>query len=78
MISSFFKEKGLVRQQLDSFNEFVSNSIQEIIDENPGASNGTIHPLSPIMEILIFAREALSHLLKGYCYPCMRSTKLRN
>lgn len=28
VISSFFEEKGLVRQQLDSFNEFVSNTIQ--------------------------------------------------
>lgn len=28
VISSFFEEKGLVRQQLDSFNEFVSNTMQ--------------------------------------------------
>lgn len=33
-ISSFFEEKGLVRQQLDSFNEFIENSMQEIVDEN--------------------------------------------
>jgi DNA-directed RNA polymerase II subunit RPB2 len=33
VITSFFEEKGLVRQQLDSFNEFVSNTMQEIIDE---------------------------------------------
>ncbi|KAF5833422.1 RNA polymerase II second largest subunit [Dunaliella salina] len=33
VISAFFEEKGLVRQQLDSFNEFVSNTMQEIIDE---------------------------------------------
>ena len=36
VITSFFTEKGLVRQQLDSFNEFVSNTMQEVIDENPG------------------------------------------
>ncbi len=35
VISAFFEEKGLVRQQLDSFNEFVSNTMQEIIDESP-------------------------------------------
>ncbi|KAG1677370.1 hypothetical protein FOA52_010749 [Chlamydomonas sp. UWO 241] len=35
VISAFFEEKGLVRQQLDSFNEFVSNTMQEIIDEMP-------------------------------------------
>jgi hypothetical protein len=33
--SAFFDEKGLVRQQLDSFNEFVTNTVQEIVDEAP-------------------------------------------
>lgn len=33
VISSYFEERGLVRQQLDSFNEFVSSSMQEIVDE---------------------------------------------
>lgn len=35
VVSAFFEEKGLVRQQLDSFNEFVSNTIQEVVDESP-------------------------------------------
>ncbi|KAJ8090504.1 DNA-dependent RNA polymerase II [Marasmius tenuissimus] len=34
VISSFFEQKGLVRQQLDSFNEFVQNTMQELVDEN--------------------------------------------
>lgn len=34
VISTFFEEKGLVRQQLDSFNEFIENTMQEIVDEN--------------------------------------------
>ena len=33
MINSFFADKGLVRQQLESFNEFVENSMQEIVEE---------------------------------------------
>lgn len=41
VIDSFFGEKddgknkkgGLVRQQLESFNEFVENTMQEIVDE---------------------------------------------
>lgn len=33
VISSFFEEKGLVRQQLDSFDEFVHHTMQELIDE---------------------------------------------
>ena len=33
VIDSFFEDKGLVRQQLESFNEFIENSMQEIVDE---------------------------------------------
>jgi DNA-directed RNA polymerase beta subunit len=32
VISSFFEQKGLVRQQLDSFDEFVQNTMQELVD----------------------------------------------
>jgi DNA-directed RNA polymerase II subunit RPB2 len=34
VISSFFEQKGLVRQQLDSFDEFVQNTMQELVDES--------------------------------------------
>jgi len=34
VVSCFFAEKGLVRQQLDSFDEFVQNTMQELVDEN--------------------------------------------
>jgi DNA-directed RNA polymerase II subunit RPB2 len=34
VINSFFAEKGLVRQQLDSFDEFIQNTMQELVDEN--------------------------------------------
>jgi len=34
VISSFFESKGLVSQQLDSFDEFVSTSMQDLINEN--------------------------------------------
>jgi len=30
---AFFKEKGLVRQHLDSYNEFVEHGLQKVIDE---------------------------------------------
>ena len=35
VISSYFDEKGLVRQQLDSFDDFIQISIQRIIEETP-------------------------------------------
>ena len=34
VITSFFDEKGLVGQQLESFNEFLQNTIQEIVDDD--------------------------------------------
>jgi len=33
LLEAFFKEKGLVRQHLDSYNEFVEYGLQQIIDE---------------------------------------------
>ncbi len=34
VITSYFDEKGLVRQQLDSYDEFITNSIHEIVEES--------------------------------------------
>ncbi|WJX29898.1 DNA-dependent RNA polymerase II [Trifolium repens] len=34
VISSYFETKALVRQQLDSFDEFIQNTMQEIVDES--------------------------------------------
>lgn len=33
VIDKYFKEKGLVGQQIDSFDEFVINTIQELIED---------------------------------------------
>jgi len=33
VIDRYFEEKGLVRQQIDSFDEFITNTIQELIDD---------------------------------------------
>ncbi|KAK7204251.1 hypothetical protein BZA70DRAFT_280340 [Myxozyma melibiosi] len=35
VISSFFNEKGLVSQQLESFDEFIQTTIQELVIEEP-------------------------------------------
>jgi DNA-directed RNA polymerase II subunit RPB2 len=34
IIRSYFEEKGLVRQQLDSFNDFIRMTLQELVDES--------------------------------------------
>ncbi|MCS7095956.1 MAG: DNA-directed RNA polymerase subunit B [Candidatus Bathyarchaeota archaeon] len=33
LLKAFFKEKALVRQHLDSYNEFIDHGLQEIVDE---------------------------------------------
>ena len=33
LLNGFFKDKGLVRQHLDSYNEFIDKGLQEVIDE---------------------------------------------
>ncbi|MHA1651732.1 MAG: DNA-directed RNA polymerase subunit B [Candidatus Helarchaeota archaeon] len=33
LMDAFFKEKGLVRQHLDSYNVFIEKTIQEVVDE---------------------------------------------
>ena len=35
VISTYFEEKGLVRQQLDSFDEFIQLNVQRIVEETP-------------------------------------------
>ncbi|KAG8286738.1 DNA-directed RNA polymerase II subunit RPB2 [Homalodisca vitripennis] len=35
VISAYFEEKGLVRQQLDSFDEFIQMSVQRIVEDSP-------------------------------------------
>lgn len=35
VINSYFDEKGLVRQQLDSFDEFIQMSVQRIVEDSP-------------------------------------------
>ncbi|TRO47477.1 DNA-directed RNA polymerase subunit B'', partial [Candidatus Bathyarchaeota archaeon] len=36
VMKTFFKEEGLVKQHLDSYNDFVQNTLQHIIDEIQG------------------------------------------
>ena len=33
VIDNYFEEKGLVGQQIDSFDEFLQNTIQELVDD---------------------------------------------
>ena len=35
VISAYFDEKGLVRQQLDSFDEFIQMNVQRIVEDAP-------------------------------------------
>ena len=35
VIKAYFDEKGLVRQQLDSFDQFITNTVTEVVEETP-------------------------------------------
>lgn len=65
VISAYFEEKGLVRQQLDSFDEFIQNTMQEIVDESadieirPESQHNPGHQ-SDFAEVRLFL-EKLSH-----------------
>lgn len=58
VISAYFEEKGLVRQQLDSFDEFIQNTMQEIVDESsdieirPESQHNPGHHQSDFAEVL--------------------------
>lgn len=53
VISAYFEEKGLVRQQLDSFDEFIQNTMQELVDDT-----GDIR-VTPELQHLVGYDEAL-------------------
>lgn len=63
VINAYFDDKGLVRQQLDSFDEFIQMSVQSIVAESPAIelqaeaqhTSGEIeNPVSLIRYILTF------------------------
>lgn len=77
VINAYFDEKGLVRQQLDSFDEFIQMSVQRIVEDSPAidlqaeaqhTSGELENPVSLICEIsrfLFFLQKVFfcSHVL---------------
>ena len=70
VISAYFEEKGLVRQQLDSFDEFIQNTMQEIVDESadieirPESQHNPGHQ-SDFAEVRLFPEK----LSRGLIFP---------
>ena len=50
VITSYFHEMGLVRQQLDSFDEFIQNTMQEIVDEHQDIEVAPVSQYDPTRE----------------------------
>lgn len=50
VISSYFDEKGLVRQQLDSFDEFIQMSVQRIVEDS-AIIELQVGPVSAVYEL---------------------------
>jgi DNA-directed RNA polymerase beta subunit len=57
VIQSYFDEKGLVRQQLDSFDQFITNTILEVVEDTqvlaikPTPQYGTVSTTSEVREL---------------------------
>lgn len=72
VISAYFEEKGLVRQQLDSFDEFIQNTMQEIVDEsanieirpesqhNPSRSSDFVEVHPPLLSVSVSVSNSWS------------------
>lgn len=69
--SSYFDEKGLVRQQLDSFDEFIQMSVQRIVEDAPPidlqaeaqhTSGEVEEPVSDLMFDIIYVFMMLSKM----------------
>ncbi|VEL23807.1 unnamed protein product, partial [Protopolystoma xenopodis] len=89
VISSYFDEKGLVRQQLDSFDEFIMTSLQKIVEESPVIElRAEAQHLSGIVDIpaqyflkfgQIYLSKATHWESDGYSAPMMpNDARLRN
>ena len=50
VINAFFEEKGLVSQQLDSFNHFMDFQIQEVVDDTAEITLKTNPQFDPSLE----------------------------
>lgn len=67
VIQAYFDEKGLVRQQLDSFDQFIQSTINEIVEESQvirlrsdESANVTSVPTNVRVPCCVHARRALA------------------
>jgi len=61
MLSAYFEEKGLVRQQLDSFDEFIQNTMQELVDDS-----GDIRVTPEIQHLVGYDEDISALMRRGY------------
>ncbi|XP_006868131.1 PREDICTED: DNA-directed RNA polymerase II subunit RPB2 [Chrysochloris asiatica] len=89
VISSYFDEKGLVRQQLDSFDEFIQMSVQRIVEDAPPidlqaeaqhASGEVEEPVLIAQEkmatntVYVFAKKDSKYAYTGECRSCLENS----
>ncbi|EMP29506.1 DNA-directed RNA polymerase II subunit RPB2 [Chelonia mydas] len=89
VISSYFDEKGLVRQQLDSFDEFIQMSVQRIVEDAPPidlqaeAQHATGEVEEPVLiaqekmatnTVYVFAKKDSKYAYTGECRSCLENS----
>ena len=75
IISSYFDEKGLVRQQLDSFDEFIQMSVQRIVEDSPQIDLQAEAQYSTGAVDTPVSSKSLSGVTKGYL-QCRRICRI--
>ncbi|MEM4699333.1 MAG: DNA-directed RNA polymerase subunit B [Candidatus Nezhaarchaeales archaeon] len=79
LVEAFIKEHGLVRQHLDSYNDFVTNTIQRIVEEQKEVAAGDVKV--KFLKISItepYAREADGSERKEHNPVTPMEARLRN
>ena len=61
LVKSFFEHEGLVRQHLDSYNEFIENGLQQIVDEDT-----MVDEKVPEVVFIAYSLPMLPFILAGY------------
>ena len=76
LLRAYFHEIGLVRQHLDSFNVFLEETLQQIVDETK-----RIVPDIPIYrckEMLVWFLEVICNSIQDYCLSVVPGAYDRN
>ncbi|PIO58242.1 RNA polymerase Rpb2, domain 2, partial [Teladorsagia circumcincta] len=72
VISAYFDEKGLVRQQLDSFDEFIQMNVQRIVEDSPPVL--IAQEKMATNTVYVFSMKDGKYAFKTECRSCLENS----